>query len=121
MAEQIFEIGVKAEALYFDVFDKTTSRDHYPVRFRRLSDRLQDCALNIYCNTVDANAARTDTQRGRELAYTLKTAVISDCNKLLSLTKYSMHRKLISEAAGEEWTKKIHDVKFMTLAWRKSF
>ena len=28
MAEQIFEIGVKAEALYFDVFDKTISRDH---------------------------------------------------------------------------------------------
>lgn len=120
MAGQIFEIGVKAEALYFEVFDRTTSRDHYPVRFRRLSDRIQECALNIYCNAVDANAVRSDTVRGKERAYELKTAVVSDCNKLLSLTKYSMAKKLISAATGESWTELIHDVKFMTLAWRKN-
>lgn len=120
MAEQIFEIGVKAEALYFDVFDKTTSRDHYPVRFRRLSDRLQDYALNVYCNAVDANGIRTDTMRGKEKAYELKTSVVSDCNKLLSLAKYSLHKNLISVSTCEEWVKQIHDVKYMTLSWRKT-
>lgn len=120
MAEKVFELGVKAEALYFDVLDKTTSRDHYPVRFRRLSDAIQECAVKIYCNIIDANAARTDTVKGREAAYELKTAVVSDCNKLLSLTKYSIQRNLISAATGEKWSQLLHDVKYMCLAWRKS-
>ena len=120
MAEPVFEIGVKAEELYFDVLDKTTSRDHYPVRFRRLSDKIQELALDIYCGAVDANAIRTVTQTGREKAYEEKTLVISGCNKLLSLTKYSMRKNLISAATGEKWTSLIHDVKYMSLAWRKA-
>ena len=37
MSEEIkFEIGNKAEQLLFSVFDITTNRNHYIVRFRRL-------------------------------------------------------------------------------------
>lgn len=43
MSDEIkFEIGNKAEQLVFNVFDITTNRNHYPVKFRRLSDKLQE-------------------------------------------------------------------------------
>lgn len=38
--ETKFEIGNKAEQLYYSVFDLTTNRQHYPVKFRRLADKL---------------------------------------------------------------------------------
>ena len=40
--ETKFEIGNKAELLYYSVFDLTTNRQHYPVKFRRLADKLQE-------------------------------------------------------------------------------
>lgn len=43
-----FEIGNKTEQLLFSVFDITTNRKHYPVKFRRLSDKLQEYVLDIH-------------------------------------------------------------------------
>lgn len=44
--ETKFLIGEKAEILYTEVFDLTTNRQHYPVKFRRLADKLQEYALD---------------------------------------------------------------------------
>lgn len=120
MDETQFEIGNKAEKLYFAVFDATTNRQHYPVRFRRLSDRLQEFALDIYGNLIDANSFKADTPQHRAAKYDLQTKAITICNKFLSLTRYSLHAKLISFATSEEWTQLAHDIKFMSLAWRKN-
>lgn len=118
--ERVFELGNKAEKLYFDVFDVTTSREHYPVKYRRMADRLQEYALDIHSDILDANSIKGDTPRHKEDRFDLQTSAITKCNKFLSLVKYSLHAKLISFAKSEEWTNLAHDIKFMALAWRKS-
>lgn len=120
MDETKFEIGNKAERLYFEVFDTTTNRKHYPVKFRRLADKLQECVLDIYCDLIDANSFKTDTPQHKAARYDLQTKAITHCNKFLSLTRYSLHAKLISFATSEKWTELAHDIKFMSLAWRKN-
>lgn len=118
--EQKFEIAEKSEALYFSVFDITTNRDHYPVRYQRLSKRLQDYALDIHEDVLDANAYRADSPAHKAKRYELQTKAITDCNKFLSLAKYSLHARLISYATSELWTELAHSIKNMALAWRKS-
>lgn len=113
-------IASKAEELLFAVFDQTTNRNHYPVKYRRLADCLQDCVLKIQSNILDANELRTDIQAHSTRRYALQTNVVSKCNQFLSLTKYSMKASLISAATGEKLTQLAHDIKYMTLAWRKS-
>lgn len=115
-----FEIGNKAEQLYFSVFDLTTNRQHYPVKYRRLADKLQEYALEIYSDVLDANSFKTDTVLHKQKKYDLQTHAISTCVKFLSLTKYSINAHLISMATGEKWTSLVHDIKYMSLAWRKS-
>lgn len=120
MSETIkFEIGNKAEKLYFSVFDLTTSRNHYPVRFRRLADKLQEYALDIHSDVLDANSFKTDSVQHKSKRYDLQTNAITKCNKFLSLVKYSLHARLISVSTSEEWTNLAHDIKYMALAWRK--
>lgn len=118
--EQSFELAKKSEELYFSIFDITTNRDHYPVRHQRLSARLQDYALDIHGDILDANAYRADTPAQKMKRYEFQTKAITDCNKLMSLVKYSLHAHLISYATSELWTELVHSIKNMTLAWRKS-
>lgn len=87
--EQSFELAKKSEELYFSIFDITTNRDHYPVRHQRLSARLQDYALDIHGDILDANAYRADTPAQKMKRYEFQTKAITDCNKLMSLVKYS--------------------------------
>lgn len=115
-----FEIGDKSEKLYFSIFDLTTNRSHYPVKFRRMADKLQEYALDIHSNLLDANSYPTDSYKHKRERYDLQTKAITNCNKILSLIKYSLHAQLISAATSEEWTNLVHDIKYMTLAWRKS-
>ena len=121
MAEETrFNLADKAEKLYFEVFDITTNRDHYPVKYRRMADRLQEYALDIHSDIMDANAFQSDTLQHKAKRFDLQTNAITKCNKFLSLVKYSLHAKLISFAKSEEWTKIAHDIKNMALAWRKN-
>ncbi len=118
--ERKFEIGEKAEQLYFKVFDLTTNRQHYPVKFCRMADRLQEYALDIHSDILDANSYTSGSMVHKQKRYDLQTNAIIKCNKLLSLTKYCLHARLISYATSEEWTNLVHDIKYMTLAWRKT-
>lgn len=115
-----FEIGEKSEKLYFSVFDITTNRKGYPVKFRRLADKLQEYALDIHSDILDANSIKPDTEAHQISKYDLQTSTVAKCNKFLSLTKYSLYAHLISTATSEKWTNLVHDIKYMTLAWRKS-
>lgn len=115
-----FDIGDKAKELMFKVFDMTTDKSHYPLKFRRLADRLQEYSLNIHSNVLDANSFRFDTPEHRTKRFDLQTEAITNVNKFLDLVDYSFSRNRISAATCEEWTGLAHDIKFMTLAWRKS-
>ena len=119
MSESTFQLVDKAEQLVFAVLDITTNRSHYPVKFRRLSDRLQEYVLNIQSSVIDANSIKPDTEFRKARRFELQTQAIAGCNKFLSLTKYSLHAKLISSSTSEVWTGLAHDIKFMALAWRK--
>ena len=118
MNEKRFLIGDKACELMTSVLDITTSKSHYPVRFRRLSDRLQECAIDIYCFSEDANGVKTDTQKRVEARYDLQTKVISCCNKFQKLAEYSLHAKLIGGTTCDKWSSLATDIKYMTLAAR---
>lgn len=117
--ETKFLIGEKAEILYTEVFDLTTNRQHYPVKFRRLADKLQEYVLDIHSDIMDANSYPTDTSNHKQKRYDLQTSAITKCNKLASLVKYSLHAHLISFSTSEKLITLMHDVKFMALAWRK--
>ena len=118
--ENKFEIGNKAEKLYFSVFDITTNRSHYPIKYRRMADKMQECVLTIHSDVLNANLCKADSQQSRLKRYDLQTNVIAKCNTFESLVKYCMHARLISFATGEEWTRLVRDIKYMTLAWRKT-
>lgn len=117
--ESKFEIANKAERLYFSIIDITTCRQHYPVRFRRIADKLQECSISIYCNIIDANSYTTELYEQKRKKWDCQTQAINECNKLLSLIKYSLHANLISAATSEKWTSAVCDVKYMTLHWRE--
>ena len=114
-----FKIGDKAEKLYFTVFDLTTNRKNYPIKFRRLADKLQEYALDIHSDVIDANSFKADSATHKQKRYDLQTSAITKCNKFASLIKYSLHAHLISAATSEKWTNLVHDIKYMTLSWRK--
>lgn len=120
MAEVKFELAEKSEQLLFSIFDITTNRAHYPVKFRRLGDKLQEYSLEIHGEILDANAYRADTPRHQAKKFELQTSIITKCNKLMSLIKYSLYAHLISYSTSEKWTALVHDIKNMTLAWRKT-
>jgi hypothetical protein len=84
-----------------------------------LADKLQECVLDIYCNLIDANSFKGDTLQHKNARYDLQTKAITHCNKFLSLTKYSLHANLISFSTSERWIGLAHDIKFMSLRWRK--
>lgn len=115
-----FEIGNKAEKLMFLILDATTNRKNYPVKFRRVSDSLQSCAINTVSCILNANNIKQTLPEWKRRRAELQTAAVSEIDKLLLFTKYSLHAKLISSATAETWTSLAHDLKYMTLAWRKS-
>ena len=114
-----FDIGDKSKQLMFKVFDATTDKSHYPSKFCQLASKLQEYVLNIHSNVLDANSFRTDSVEHKQKRFDLQTEAITNVNKFLDLTDYSFSRNRISAATCEEWTGLAHDIKFMTLAWRK--
>lgn len=114
-----FLLGDKAEKLYFSVLDETSNRKHFPVKFRRLADRMQEYALDIHSDIMEANGMRTDSVSNKVRRYDTQTRVITRCSKFMSLVKYCLHAKLIGSSLAEQWAEMINDVKYMTLAWRK--
>lgn len=113
-----FHLGDKAEKLYFSVFDETNNRNHFPVKFRRLADRMQEYALDIHSDLLDANAYRTDISYQKVKRNELLTSAITKCNKLMSLVKYCVYAQRISFARSEEWTKLVNEIKYMSLSLR---
>lgn len=116
-----FEIGDKAEKLLFSVFDLTTNRKSYPVKYRRLADFLQMTCLNIASAINKANLAKqSGAPDWRERRVVLQTTALGELENFQLVAKYSLHAGLISAATAELWSGMAHDIKYMTLAWRKS-
>ena len=115
-----FEIVDKAEKLMYHVLDMTTNRKNYPVKYRRVADHLQLFGINLVSYIVSANTIWSSTAESKRRKAELQTQAIAELDKFLLLAKYSLHANLISAATAEKWTALAHDVKYMTIAWRKS-
>ena len=116
-----FQLAIKAKALWFDVFDLSTNRKHYPVKYTKLTGLLQEISHGISSDIEDANSFHpANTERRKQNRFDAQTRAITGCNKLLDLLEYSYHANLISSAKFEELSGNVSDIKNMTLAWRSN-
>ena len=79
---------------------------------------MQEYALDIHSDLLDANAYRTDISYQKVKRNELLTSAITKCNKLMSLVKYCVYAQRISFARSEEWTKLVNEIKYMSLSLR---
>lgn len=114
--DEEFKIGKKAEIVITYTLDVTTNRKNFPVKYRRIVDRMQIYAFEIFDNVMDANECDVCTEALERRR--LQTRAISICNRLLVLINYCLSKNLISSATCETWTEHVCNVKYMTLHWR---
>lgn len=78
---------------------------------------LQETSVRILRNIHAANECIFRTDYMRRLS--LVDKVLDDCNLLLNLIEISCELGYIDTNRMEFWCKKVTDVKYMTLAWRR--
>jgi len=117
MAEEHFDIILKAQALAEHTLRITSNCNRYPKKYRfSLVDKMQNKALEIYEYLHEAN--RTDFRRYRQERSELQTKAITRCDQLLFYIELSHKLDIINEKSMEYWSKMVSDVKNMSLAWR---
>lgn len=89
----------------------------YPAKYKVLVERIQNECMNIYCYLMDANRLQLDNAKSERLE--LQTKAIGSCDKLSCYAELSMNLNLISSNIVEQWQKKISEIKYMTIGWRK--
>jgi len=117
MAEEHFDIILKAQALAEHTLRITSNCNRYPKKYRfSLVDKMQNKALEIYEYLHEAN--RTDLRAfGRERSE-LQTKAITHCDELLFYIELSMKLNIIDVKSMEYWSKMVTDIKHMAIAWR---
>lgn len=117
MAEEHFDVILKAQALAEHTLRITSNCNRYPKKYRfSLVDKMQNKALEIYEYLHEAN--RTDFRAYRRERSELQTKAITMCDQLLFYIEMSHKLDIINEKSMEYWSKMVSDVKNMSLAWR---
>jgi hypothetical protein len=98
----------------------TENKDIYPNWTRgNLVRYIRDTAADILRHIVTAN----DISRGGTTPYEVRLEAqeqaIRDCSYLLALIDISERTGRISASRAQYWGKKVRDVKYMCMAWRK--
>ena len=117
MKKEDFDIGNKAAELIRYTITITSNKKRYPPKYKMLIERIQRLSLDIYEFVIDANRINLKTsqlERNR-----LQTKAITSCDKLSKLCELSIDLNLVGSDTLCEWQKRISDVKYMTIAWRK--
>lgn len=96
----------------------TANKKRYPCKYRILVERIQNECMNIYSYLMDAN--RVDINNLKKDRLLLQTKAINSCDKLSCYAELSMNLNLIGSNTTMNWQKLICDIKYMTIAWRKS-
>ena len=115
-----FRIATKAMEMLDYTLRITENKDIYPNWTRgNLVRYIRDTAADILRHIVTAN----DISRGGTTPYTARLEAqeraIRDCSYLLSLIDISERTGRISASRAQYWGKKVRDVKYMCMAWRK--
>lgn len=112
------KIVSKAEDLFDCTLTNTSNRKKFPAKFRILVERMQNTSINIYECLMEANRKRLHIPNEKIDRNSLQTQAITDCDKLNMYIETAMNHNLISAGLCEEWSRKVKDVKYMTIAWR---
>lgn len=115
-----FRVATKAMEMLDYTLRITENKDIYPNWTRgNLVRYIRDTAADILRHIVTAN----DISRGGTTPYTARLEAqeraIRDCSYLLSLIDISERTGRISASRAQYWGKKVRDVKYMCMAWRK--
>lgn len=117
MAENDLKVIVKAKELTVHSFKLTSNCNRYPKKYRHsLVDRIQIKSMDIYETLLEANRINNVTHK-RERCEAI-TKAITYCDELLFYIELSMNLDLLSDNSAEYWSKMVHDVKYMSIAWR---
>lgn len=117
MTDRTMEVISKSIDLMQCTYRITSKRDRYPAKYKVLVERIQNECMNIYCYLMDANRLQLDNAKSERLE--LQTKSIGSCDKLSCYAELSMNLNLISSNIVEQWQKKISEIKYMTIGWRK--
>lgn len=117
MTDRTMEVISKSIDLMQCTYRITSKRDRYPAKYKVLVERIQNECMNIYCYLMDANKLQLDNAKSERLE--LQTKAIDSCDKLSCYAELSMNLNLISSNIVEQWQKKISEIKYMTIGWRK--
>ena len=119
MADNDLKVIVKAKELALHTFKLTSNCNRYPKKYRHsLVDRIQIKSMDIYENLFEANRINNVTHK-RERCEAI-TRAITLCDELLFYIELSMNLELLNAGSAEYWSKMVSDVKYMSIAWRKS-
>ena len=115
-----FRIATKAMEMLDYTLRITENKDIYPNWTRgNLVRYIRDSAADILRHIVTAN----DISRGGTTPYEARLEAqeqaIRDCSYLLALIDVSERTGRINAQRAQYWGKKVRDVKYMCMAWRK--
>ena len=117
MAETDLKVIIKAKELAVHSFKLTSNCNRYPKKYRHsLVDRIQLKSLDLYETLLEAN--RINNQRYRAERCEAITGAITICDELLFYIELSMELGLLADNSAAYWSKMVHDVKYMSIAWR---
>lgn len=117
MADNDLKVIVKAKELAVHSFKLTSNCNRYPKKYRHsLVDKIQIKSLEIYETLFEANRINNVSNK-RERCETI-TKAITYCDELLFYIELSMNLGLLSDNSAAYWSKMVHDVKYMSIAWR---
>lgn len=115
--ETELKVIIKAKQLATHTFTLTSNSNRYPKKYRHsLVDRMQLKSLDIYEKLFEAN--RINNRVNKALRCETITQAIICCDELLFYIELSMELKLLGGDSAEYWSKLVHDVKYMAIAWR---
>lgn len=119
MAENELKVIVKAKELMVHTFKLKSNCNRYPKKYRHsLVDRMQIRSMDLYETLMEAN--RISNVTNRRDRFEAITRAINICDQLLNYIELSINLELLADKSAEYWSKMIRDVKYMSLAWRKS-
>lgn len=96
----------------------TSNRKKFPIKYISLIQRIQNTCMDIYESLMEANRCSIIDKKKERLD--LQTLVITLCDRLSCYVELSMNLNIIGSRVAEYWQGKIVDIKYMTIAWRKT-
>lgn len=117
MADNELKVIVKAKELAVHSFRLTSNCNRYPKKYRHsLVDRIQLKSLDLYETLLEANRINNVTRKWDRCEAITKAITI--CDELLFYIELSMNLELLADNSAAYWSKMVHDVKYMSIAWR---